>query len=110
MRGNLPARFRPPVIASLALAIACGAAKPVRADEPAITNILQLRAAAAQNPGASHFIRLQGNVWWANPAQSRVVLQDDTGGAAQLELDLQGKSVHAGQRMYLEGNATIARR
>jgi signal transduction histidine kinase len=49
---------------------------------------------------------LEGDVWWANPASGKLVLKDDSG-AEELEMDFQGQSVEAGQRVSLDGNGTI---
>src|SRR6266403_4583748 len=73
------------------------------------TNISQVRRFASQNPDASYFIRLEGAVWWANSAQGKLVLKDDSG-AEELEMDLLGQSVQAGQRIRLAGIGTIAKR
>ncbi len=117
MRGIFLARWRrATIVRSLLLAglwraaeMARAADAPAAVDAPVVTTIRQLRASGSQNPATNYFIRLEGNVWWVNPAQGRLVLQDATG-AAQLELDLGGRAVQAGQRVRLEGNGTIARR
>ena len=79
-----------------------------RADQASIevTNVHQIRLLAAQTPKASYSIRLEGDVWWANPAREEFVLKDDSG-AEELEMDLHGQSVESGQRVHLEGNGTI---
>jgi signal transduction histidine kinase len=79
-----------------------------RADQTSIevTNVHQIRLLAAQTPKASYSIRLEGDVWWANPAREEFVLKDNSG-AEELEMDLHGQSVESGQRVYLEGNGTI---
>jgi signal transduction histidine kinase len=71
-----------------------------------ITNISQIRPLATQTPTASHSIRLEGDVWWANAIQGKFVLKDDSG-AEELEMDLHGEFVEPGQRVRLEGNGTI---
>ena len=71
-----------------------------------VTNVHQIRLLASQAPKASYSIRLEGDVWWANPAQGKFVLKDDSG-AEELEMDLQGQSVESGQKIHLEGNGTI---
>lgn len=71
-----------------------------------VTNVHQIRLLAAQIPKASYSIRLDGDVWWANPARGRLVFKDDSG-TEELEMDLQGQSVEPGQRVHLEGNGTI---
>jgi signal transduction histidine kinase len=62
-----------------------------------------------EQPNTNYSIRLEGSVWWANPAQGRVVLRDATG-AEELEMDLKGRSVRFGQQVRLEGTKTIVRR
>ncbi len=51
---------------------------------------------------------LEGDVWWANPAANQLVLHD-TSGTEELEMDLQGRPVRAGQKVRIEGNGAIAR-
>ncbi|MGD1089384.1 MAG: ATP-binding protein [Verrucomicrobiota bacterium] len=77
--------------------------QPVSAD---ITNVRQIRLLAAQIPKTSYSIRLEGDVWWANPSLGKFVLKDDSG-AAELEMDLHGESLESGQRVILEGNGTV---
>ena len=71
-----------------------------------VTNVHQVRLLAAQTPKASYSIRLEGDVWWANPSRGKLVLKDDSG-AEELEMDLHGEVVESGQRLRLEGNGTI---
>jgi signal transduction histidine kinase len=71
-----------------------------------VTNVHQIRLLAEQVPQAAYAIRLEGDVWWANPAQGQFVLKDDSG-AEELEMDLHGETVAAGQKIRLEGNGTI---
>ncbi|HWD21220.1 MAG TPA: ATP-binding protein [Verrucomicrobiae bacterium] len=71
-----------------------------------ITNVHQLRMCASPAPSSSHAIRLEGDVWWVNPAQHRLVLHDDSG-AAELEMDFRGASIAAGRRAMVEGTTTI---
>jgi signal transduction histidine kinase len=71
-----------------------------------VTNVSQIRLLASQTPTASYSFHLEGNVWWANPASGELVLEDDSG-AEELEMDSQGQSIEAGQRVSLEGNGTI---
>jgi signal transduction histidine kinase len=52
-------------------------------------------------------VRLEGEVWWANPAQGRFVLKDDSGAEA-LEVELSGDFPRAGQRVRLEGKGLVA--
>jgi signal transduction histidine kinase len=71
-----------------------------------VNTVRQIRALASQTPDASYSFRLEGDVWWANPVRGELVLKDDTG-AEELEMDLAGQALAAGQRVHLEGNGTI---
>jgi signal transduction histidine kinase len=71
-----------------------------------VTNIHQLRLLASQNPTTAYAFRLEGDVWWADSGEGRLVLKDDSG-AEELEMDLHGRSVASGQRVRLSGVATI---
>src|SRR5262245_21739749 len=71
-----------------------------------VTNVHQIRVLATQTPTAAYSIRLEGDVWWANPTRGLLVLKDDSG-AEELEMDLHGEALESGQRVHLEGNATI---
>jgi signal transduction histidine kinase len=71
-----------------------------------ITNVHQIRILATQTPKTSYSIRLEGDVWWANLTEGKLVLKDDSG-AEELEMDLHGQSVESGQRVLLEGTGTI---
>jgi signal transduction histidine kinase len=74
-----------------------------------LTNITQLKRFSSQDSGASHSFRLEGTVWWVNPAHDRLVL-NDASGAVELGLDLSRHPVLPGQRVRLEGSGTITRR
>ncbi|HXJ56744.1 MAG TPA: PA14 domain-containing protein, partial [Verrucomicrobiae bacterium] len=78
-------------------------------EAPAITNVAQLRQLASQASSVAQAIVLEGAVWWASRRQGRLVLQDWSG-AAELEMDCRGTSVASGQRVRVQGYATIARR
>src|SRR5579862_4296072 len=54
-----------------------------------ITNVHQIRLLATQIPTANYSFKLEGDVWWANPAEGRFVLKDDSG-AEELEMNLEG--------------------
>jgi signal transduction histidine kinase len=89
-------------------------AQAVRADQAfpiqssaAVTNVSQIRLLASQTPDASYAIHLEGDVWWANSSQGKLVLNDDSG-AEELEMDFHGISLEPGQRIRLEGTGTIA--
>src|SRR3974390_2956149 len=89
----------------LALAAGAGPMHPSHAAVE-VSNVHQIRLLATPAPTNSYFVRLEGDVWWANVRQGRLVLNDDSG-AEELELDFHGEQVEAGQRVHLEGNATI---
>ncbi len=95
----------------LALTAIMVAIRPARAGlpSPAITNIVQLRQMSSQGSKANYPIHLEGNVWWVNPAQKKLVLHDPSG-TAELDLDFQSQPVQSGQRVRLEGNGSITRR
>lgn len=94
-----------------ALQIQTAAADQGLAGEPVfdVTNVLQVVRLSSERGHLSHTIHLEGTVWWANPAQGRLVLKDESG-AAELEMNLGGQPVEPGQRVRVEGNGTIARR
>jgi signal transduction histidine kinase len=71
-----------------------------------VTNVSQIRLLSSQTPTASHSLRLEGDVWWANPLQGKFVLKDNSG-AEELEMDFHGQSMESGQRICLEGTGTI---
>lgn len=71
-----------------------------------ITNVNQIRLLATQIPTANYSFHLDGKFWWANPAEGRFVLKDNSG-AEELEMDLQNQPLAAGQRVRLEGNGTL---
>jgi len=75
---------------------------------PEVTNVLQVARLSSQNPSISYSIRLEGNAWWADPTQGKLVLQDESG-AEELEMDLRGQSLRAGERVRLDGRGTIAK-
>jgi signal transduction histidine kinase len=74
-----------------------------------VTNVGQLQHLNFQKLNADYSIRLDGTVWWVNPAQNKLVLHDASG-TAELEADLHGQPVQFGQRVLLEGNGTIIHR
>jgi len=74
-----------------------------------LTNIAQLRRLSSQGSNARYAIRLEGNVWWANPTQRKLVLHDQSG-TAELEMDFHTQPVPPGQRVRLVGNGTITHR
>src|SRR5690349_22458575 len=115
MREFLSGRPKKAVTCCILVCLNIGlAAVKVDAAEPptsvdAVTNIVQLYSLASQNPGFSHSIHLAGTVFWADPNEGRLILHDDSG-AAELELEVRGEFVQAGDEVTIEGNGTIARR
>jgi len=97
------------VIGGMTAADAAPADPPAQSSSVVVTNVLQVRRLASRGRDVSYSFRLEGNVWWANPAQGRLVLQDESG-AEELEMDLQGRIPAPGERVRLEGNGTIAER
>jgi signal transduction histidine kinase len=74
-----------------------------------VTNVVQVSRLSSQNPNTPCFIRLEGDVLWANSSEQRFVLQDASG-AEVLEMDLHGQSLRPGERIRLEGESTITSR
>ena len=71
-----------------------------------VTNVHQIRLVSAQTSNAAYAFRLEGDVWWVNAARGALVLKDDSG-VEELEMDLAGQSLEAGQRVRLEGKGTV---
>jgi len=97
---------------SLALGIECSAqtgpalqSQNLGPDAKA-TNVHQIRLLAEPTPTKSYFFCLDAEVLWADVQHGRLVLKDDSG-AEELEMDWAGEPVEAGQKVRLEGNATI---
>jgi len=77
--------------------------------EPAgleLTNIFQLQQLGSAP--VNYQLQLTGTVWWANPAAGKFVLQDATG-AVELEAELPGQLIQAGEQVRLTGNATVTK-
>lgn len=74
-----------------------------------VTNVVQLSRLSSQNPTNSYFVRLDGQILWANSGEGRFVLQDPSG-AEELDMDLQGERLQPGQRIHLEGQSTVTSR
>jgi signal transduction histidine kinase len=93
---------------SIALAVQTARAgdPPAPQNEVEVTNLSQIPLLASQMPTASYVFHLQGDLWWVNPASGKIVLKDDSG-AEELEMDFQGQSIEAGQKVSLEGHGTI---
>ncbi|MGA2247628.1 MAG: ATP-binding protein [Verrucomicrobiota bacterium] len=92
------------------LAIFCWLPRPLPAGESSdlITNAAQLQSAALRTFPANYSIHWEGQVWWADPAEGRLVLADSSG-SAEVEAVWLGAVPHAGQRVRLEGGGTVAR-
>lgn len=71
-----------------------------------ITNVHQIRLHAAQLPAAVYYIRLDGEVLWVDAMEGELLLKDGSG-TEELDLDLHGEPLAAGQMVHLEGYATI---
>ena len=99
------------VLGAILVAVEAAAAgqEQMEMQPPVVTNIVQLRRLSSQESNAKYSICLEGNVWWANPAQRKLVLHD-TSGTAELEMDFQSQSAQPGQRVRLEGIGSITRR
>ncbi|HTY87906.1 MAG TPA: ATP-binding protein [Candidatus Acidoferrum sp.] len=115
MRFIFPHRFRH-VVAGCGLMLVAALTVPMAVAEPGtngqpvweVTHVQQVIRLGAENSTASQVIRLEGIIWWASPAQGRLVLADESG-VAELQMELAGQSVETGQRVRLEGNGTISR-
>ena len=78
----------------------------VNSAELVLTNLAQLQA---QDYSTGSVIRLEGDIWWANPAENQLVLHDDSG-TEKLELDLHDKPLRVGERVRVDGKGTVMRR
>jgi signal transduction histidine kinase len=99
-----PPRFLIPFIAALLICCPYAFATPA-----SITNVLQVSELSSQNPGTAYSILLEGTVLWADSTEGQFVLQDASG-AGELQMNLGGRVLYPGQRIQLEGNATITKR
>jgi signal transduction histidine kinase len=77
-------------------------------DYPSLTSIGAIPSAALTVPPVNFQIRLEADVWWADPAANQLVLHDATG-SCEVELDLQGQPLGSGQRIRIEGNGALAK-
>ncbi len=103
------------VFATLALLVASrfgrpalGAEIPASTAFPLLTNIAQLRLASSHPSEGCYAFLLTGNVWWVNPREGRLVLQDNSG-AEELEFDWRDTVIHFGEQVRIEGKGTLAR-
>jgi hypothetical protein len=93
----------------VATGLAAAGQEPAGFSSLVVTNIAQLRRLRSQGSNARYSIRLEGNVWWANPTQRKLVLHDASG-TAEMGMDFPAQPVQSGQRVRLEGNGTITQR
>lgn len=70
-----------------------------------VTNLAELLAAQAS--AESIRVRIQGDVWWSDPAEWRLVLRDDTA-ASEIVVQPEGPFPAVGQRIALEGEGSLA--
>src|SRR5664280_1961583 len=96
------------LIGILAMRGRAGADIPALASS-AVTNVVQLRDLASQDPSTNYSFQVEADVWWANPAQGRLVLHDASA-TEEIAADLPGQPVSPGDRVLLTGNGTIVRR
>ena len=73
-----------------------------------VTNLAQLDHQADLPGTVACAVRIEGLVWWANPASGRLILADDSG-VRQLELDWPCQMPKSGDRLRLAGNCQLAR-
>lgn len=73
---------------------------------PELTHLVQIESAADRPEPAGCSINLDADVWWSNSAANRLVLHDNTG-AVEVEVDLRGEPVRAGERVRLWGHGTV---
>ncbi len=80
------------------------------AGEPslALTNVAQLSGVASQNPTNSFNLHLEGIVLWASVGGGKLVLQDASG-AEELELADNRRVLEPGERVRVQGDATVIR-
>jgi hypothetical protein len=105
----------PLALAGLVLAgLGCGvtatqAGAATEVSSTVVTNLAGLARCAEAEENLAHSFRLEGVVWWVNPAQQRLVLQDDSS-AQTLEAQLAAPFPKVGDRVRLEGISTVRRR
>jgi signal transduction histidine kinase len=93
-------------LAAAALTVSLRADSQV--DAGSITNLHQLRQLAESEVVGARKLRLEGEVWWSNPAQGRMVWHDTTG-TEVLELASPDEFPPPGARVRLEGTTTVTR-
>jgi signal transduction histidine kinase len=89
--------------------LALTTAKPAQSPNyPPLSNIGAIPEAALNGSPTHYQVRLEADVWWADPAGNRLVLHDDTG-TCEVEVDLQGQPVETGQRIRVAGYGALAK-
>jgi signal transduction histidine kinase len=83
--------------------------QPAEHASSVVTNIAQLRRLSSQEAKGRYSFRLEGGVWWVNPAGRKLVLHDASG-TAELEMNFSAQPVQLGQRVRLVGDGAITRR
>jgi signal transduction histidine kinase len=73
-----------------------------------VTNVDQASRLGSQNPDVSYAICMEGNVLWANAADGRLILQDESG-IEELRINWHGQTLQPGQRVRLEGDGTLTK-
>jgi signal transduction histidine kinase len=74
-----------------------------------VTTVAQVSRLSSQNPHTAYLISLAGTVLWANSAEGKLILHDESG-AGELVMNLNGRVLQPGQRIHLEGMTTITSR
>jgi len=83
--------------------------EPAKLSFSVVTNIAQLQHLNSQGANSRYPIRLEGTVWWVNPARQKLVLHDQSG-TAELTMEFPAQPLQPGQCVRLEGNGSITRR
>lgn len=73
-----------------------------------IHSVAELRRASSESRSA-HLIEIEAVVWYADPANGRLVLHDGTG-TAEVQLDFDGHSLRPGDGVRIAGHGTIMNR
>jgi signal transduction histidine kinase len=88
----------------------CARVQSQPASVPApVTNVLEVSEQSSQNPDTAFSIHLEGTVLWANSREGQFVLLDGSG-AEELQMNLGGLVLRPGERIRLDGYATITTR
>jgi signal transduction histidine kinase len=98
------------LLAGIFLALAAFADPPPAADSmpTVLTNIAQVRQAAAGQAAAIYPVRLSGTVLWVGTARDQLIFQDDSGGAL-VKIKLSGQSpIQSGDGVLLAGDCLVS--